>query len=102
MSDIQSSNADGWSVDPDSAVDAEEERRFYSPLEFAAAVYNRVLVATVVYVLSIGPMFWHWHEATFLHGEPFVAKLYYPLLIACTICPPFGDWVNWYINLWIT
>lgn len=69
---------------------------------FALRVYNRIVIILMIYVLSIGPMFWYWHESTFAHGDPFVAKLYYPLVLLCHAWSPFADWLNWYINLWIT
>lgn len=73
----------------------------FTPLEFAARVYNRVLILLVLYVLSIGPSFWLWMESMYLEGHPAIATFYYPLLLLCEWVPPFGDLVNWYIRLWL-
>lgn len=59
----------------------------------------RFLVFCVLYVLSIGPMYWYWYEARFIGGNYWIAALYEPLLQACRI-EPVGDLVNWYIDLW--
>lgn len=71
-----------------------------SPLEFAASVYNRVLIYLVLYVLSVGPAFWYWMESMYLEGNPWIKRFYYPLLVLCDWIPPLGDLVNWYIRLW--
>lgn len=67
--------------------------------------FRRVCAQTVVlwtlYTLSIGPMFWQWHEAATLSGPKWIAAFYLPLLLVCEYIPPFGRLVNWYINLWI-
>lgn len=55
----------------------------------------------LLYMLSIGPMFWSWYESTYVSGSPWIAVIYAPLLVACELCPPFGWFVNSYINLWI-
>jgi hypothetical protein len=46
-------------------------------------------------------MFWWWYEANYLDGPRWIAAFYLPLLIVCDTISPFGDLVNWYINLWI-
>jgi hypothetical protein len=61
----------------------------------------RLSIYWLLYTLSIGPMFWPWYEATFLNGERWVAVFYYPLVFVCDHVPPYGNLVNWYINLWI-
>ena len=58
-------------------------------------------IILVLYVLSIGPMYWYWFEAYHLGGSTFIAKLYLPLLIVCKKVDFISDWVNWYIGLWI-
>lgn len=71
-----------------------------TPLEFAARVYNRVLILFVLYVLSIGPAFWLWMKSMYLEENPVIAAFYYPLLLLCEWIPPFEELVNWYIKLW--
>ena len=68
--------------------------------EFAARVYNRVIILLVLYVLSIGPSFWLWMESMYLESGPAIATFYYPLVLVCDWIPLFGDLVNWYIRLW--
>ena len=57
-------------------------------------------ILLVLYVLSIGPMFWYWFEAIHGDGSKYIAAFYTPLLYACEI-DPIRDFVNWYIDLWI-
>ncbi len=53
------------------------------------------------YTLSIGPMFWYWFEATHVDGPEWIALVYAPLALLCDLVPPFGWFVNRYIDLWI-
>lgn len=55
----------------------------------------------VVYTLSIGPLFWQWYSSMYLNGPSFYAKLYYPLYLLAGLIPPFGEFLNWYVDLWI-
>lgn len=52
------------------------------------------------YVLSIGPMYWIWHQSAMINEPSFVEVFYRPLLLFCQI-PVFGDLVNAYIELWV-
>lgn len=61
---------------------------------------KQVLFLLALYVLSIGPMYWHWFGAMHVDGSPYVAAFYMPLLYACEV-DVVGDVVNWYIQLWI-
>jgi hypothetical protein len=81
--------------------DAHRSPEGLSPLEFAARVYNRVVILMVLYVLSIGPMYWQWVDSMHVQGHPAVARFYYPLLLACEIIPVFGKVVNWYLDFWV-
>jgi len=58
-------------------------------------------VFLVLYVLSIGPMFWKWHAAIFMDGSKMIASFYYPLMRACDESETIRDIVNWYVDLWI-
>lgn len=60
----------------------------------------RLLVFLLLYVLSIGPMYWSWYEARFVGGNYWVAALYEPLSQASRI-EPVGEFLDWYIELWI-
>lgn len=53
-----------------------------------------------IYVFSIGPMYWTWYEAKYLHGSYVVAVLYEPLWRLAGIIPPLGHWLNWYVKWW--
>ncbi|MFN0198288.1 MAG: hypothetical protein ACKVT0_16190 [Planctomycetaceae bacterium] len=60
----------------------------------------RMLLILTIYVLSIAPMFWMWYESMYLSGPRWVARLYYPLALACNIFPIFSKWINAYIVWW--
>tara|TARA_R110002072_G_scaffold233795_1_gene391338 strand:- start:4245 stop:4550 length:306 start_codon:yes stop_codon:yes gene_type:complete len=60
----------------------------------------RVIIAVILYVFSIGPMFWYWYEAENMGGNPLMRVLYAPLRLLCVI-PQIEDWLNNYINWWI-
>lgn len=60
----------------------------------------RVTIGLILYVFSIGPMFWLWYEAENMGGSPLVRVLYVPLRLLCVI-PQVEDWLNNYINWWI-
>lgn len=65
----------------------------------------RVVVYLVLYfvgaIVTIGPCFWSWHEATFVNGPRWIAKFYAPLVWICDRCPPLSWLVNLYVNWWI-
>jgi len=66
-------------------------------------LYRRVkwtAIFLVWYVLSIGPMFWHWHHARYAGEDSFIETFYFPLALACEI-PWIGKIVNAYVDLWI-
>ncbi len=62
---------------------------------------QRVFLYSVLYVLSIGPFYWHWYRSRFVGGSTVVAAFYQPLVILAEWVPPFRDWIDWYVNLWI-
>jgi len=63
-------------------------------------IVRRVSLLLLVYVLSIGPMFWYWYESMYLGGSELIAKFYFPLLWTCQN-DFIRDCVNRYIELWI-
>ncbi|MDA1161591.1 MAG: hypothetical protein O3B13_00670 [Planctomycetota bacterium] len=60
----------------------------------------RATIGLILYVFSIGPMFWYWYEAENMGGSPLVRVVYAPLRLLCAI-PQVQDWLNHYINWWI-
>lgn len=60
----------------------------------------RTVIGLILYVFSIGPMFWYWYEAENLGGNPLLRVIYAPLRLLCVI-PQLEDWLNNYINWWI-
>lgn len=62
---------------------------------------QRMLVMLTIYVLSIGPLYWQWYGARFAGGSTLLAAFYEPLVIIAQWIPPFGEWMDWYVGLWI-
>ena len=68
-----------------------------------------LFVLLVMYVGSIGPMYWRWYESYAMydsHEEALqqsdeVTLFYLPLLYACRQSKTLSDYVNWYIDLWV-
>ena len=56
---------------------------------------------SIVYVFSIGPMYWLWYDAVYAEGTPAFSRLYFPLMKLCQASDAMADWVEWYISLWI-
>ena len=69
-------------------------------LRYLRGLLLRLPVYLLIYVLSIGPMYWQWYEARYMHGSTWVLFLYEPLHQACRI-QFIADFVDWYIDLWI-
>lgn len=68
--------------------------------QYLARLIGQFSAFTILYVFSIGPMFWYWHAAKYADGSRFFVAFYAPLMYACEVefvC----TFVNWYINLWI-
>ena len=42
-----------------------------------------------------------WYEAQFVGGSSILAAFYLPLVALAESVPPFGDWIEWYVHLWI-
>ncbi len=61
----------------------------------------QLAVFLVLYVLSIGPMYWLWYEAKYLGGSRMIVALYEPLTQACRV-PFVKDIVDDYISWWAT
>lgn len=54
----------------------------------------------ILYVLSIGPMYWVIYEAYNLQGSRLVKYLYYPLVLASEI-PYVAKFLDWYLSFWV-
>ena len=54
----------------------------------------------ILYVLSIGPMYWIIYEAYNLEGSTFAYWFYYPLVKASEI-PFVARFLDWYLSFWI-
>lgn len=61
----------------------------------------QMAITLVVYVLSIGPLYWQWYAGKYVSGPTVIAAFYEPLWILCGWFPPLGRLVNWYVSLWI-
>lgn len=57
--------------------------------------------ALTAYVFSIGPMYWWWYESKFVGGTAWIAAFYEPLVWVAQRVPGFGEWLSWYVGLWI-
>jgi len=60
----------------------------------------QLLILTVLYAASTGPMYWRCYEAYNMNGSRYVAQLYWPIVRACEY-KPIGDFFNWYVGLWV-
>ena len=66
---------------------------------------RRRIVATavgfVLYVLSIGPMYWTYYDAKYNTGPLWIAVIYEPLFYLCLFIPPLSWIVDAYVMWWI-
>jgi hypothetical protein len=65
-------------------------------------VYCRAVIVLMVYVLSTGPLYWAIYEGFTDNGSYFLARLYYPLVVACKHSEVVCNWFDWYVGLWVT
>jgi hypothetical protein len=63
---------------------------------------QRIFLLLGFYVLSFGPMYWHWYGGRFAGGSQLVAAFYEPIIVLANFVPWFGEWMDWYVGLWIT
>ncbi len=78
-----------------------QERGEYTWGGYLRFLAQRVFLYSVLYVLSIGPFYWQWYGSRFVGGSAVVAAFYQPLVILAEWVPPFRDWIDWYVYLWI-
>ena len=67
---------------------------------YLVGLASRMIVLFGFYVLSIGPMYWQWYSAKFVNGSPYVAAFYEPLWALSHWVPWFGEWLDFYVQLW--
>jgi hypothetical protein len=60
-----------------------------------------LLIGFALYVLSAGPFYWKIYEAYRLDGSPYLASLYLPLVVLSEVSDTFGQWMDWYVGLWV-
>lgn len=68
-------------------------------------IRRRVLIsvaAAIVYVLSIGPMYWTYYNAKYNTGTALIAAIYEPLYLLCGWIPWLAMIVDAYVMLWIS
>jgi hypothetical protein len=98
-------------VAPQSEIVKTDDSRHLLPGEAAVrptrarrflAMAEQLFLIGLVYVLSIGPLYWDWYRGRFCGGSKLLVAFYEPLVWAAQACPPFGKWMDWYVGLWIT
>ena len=58
-----------------------------------------LLVASVLYVLALGPA--EWLAARFPESVGFLDAIYAPLGFVAHHCEPLGKALNWYMSFWL-
>lgn len=85
----------------DEKSDRSDERP-YTIWTFLKGVLLQLAIFFTLYTLSIGPLYWRWYAAKFLSGEPTLLGAFYePLYRFAGWCEPFGEFLNWYVGLWV-
>ena len=69
------------------------------PSPWKRFLFNVVMIF-LVYVFSFGPMYWHWYRAMYLGGDPFLVRLYAPLIWLGQF-EYISDCLDWYLQWWI-
>jgi len=54
----------------------------------------------ILYVLSVGPLYWPIYAAYFLDGSVFLKWFYFPLVLACEI-DYVANFFDWYLQFWV-
>ena len=86
---------------PAAEASPKEEEATGGLSDYFIASAEQMVILIGLYLFSIGPMYWIWLEAKYVDGNYYVAALYEPLWRLCGVFPFLGDWVNWYVRLWI-
>ena len=54
----------------------------------------------LLYVLSLGPVWWVVIRFDYGQLRPILAPIYVPLIWAAIECPPLGSFLDWYLSFW--
>jgi hypothetical protein len=87
--------------EPGVAAEAPDARPSSDFRGWLFGLIQRVFLLVGIYVLSIGPMYWHWYGGRFGEGSQFIAAFYEPIFMLVSFVPWFGEWMDWYVGLWI-
>ncbi len=68
--------------------------------KFFVRLTTRMVILLVLYVLSIGPMYWKWEQAKLSRENDGLLMFYMPLMLAAEYSPPFRTAINRYIDYW--
>lgn len=85
--------------DPEDLPFSIQLRRYLRQLSFRIVIYLDIYL--VIAILTIGPCFWYWHEATYANGQRWIAKFYAPLVWLSDHCSPLRWLINQYVDWWI-
>ena len=67
----------------------------------AAYIAVAVALASVFYVLSMGPLLWlsdHGYLSDSV--RQFLSRVYEPLWVVASYVPPLKQFLHWYVSLW--
>jgi hypothetical protein len=82
-------------------IPATEPAKPRAPRNIWSQFAQRMCVYFVIYVFSLGPMYWHWYEGKYVNGSKLVAAFYEPLFLLSHWIPPLGWFVNAYVHVWV-
>jgi len=68
-------------------------------LAFRILIY--ILAYLFISIVTIGPCYWYWFEATYANGPRWIAKFYAPLKWLCDHWEFLSQLVNQYVRWWI-
>lgn len=69
--------------------------------QLAVRIVIYLLAYLFIAIVTIGPCFWYWYEATYVNGPRWIAKFYAPLVWLCDHCAPLSRLVNLYVRWWV-
>lgn len=96
-----SSSGDGATKAPSAAYAPSEDDTPRAERAWWVRALERASVYFAIYVLSLGPMYWHWWEGKYMSGSRLVAAFYEPLLLLSGWIPPLGWFINAYVHIWV-
>jgi hypothetical protein len=54
----------------------------------------------LLYVLSLGPVWWVVNRFDYGQLRPILAPIYFPLILAAIEFPPLASFLDWYLSFW--